>query len=165
MKIIECNENNFRNDFMPMIIDLWCCDKFNPQNPQHVEWLDKRIHAAFIDFSTALCAYTDNNEPIGYLWYKHDTGMEGVSFSGKDAHIIQLGLFDNYQRQGIGSKLLEEACKRIKNNGGECLYTDTYADNDDSTIFYIKKKFIPVAYHPGEDGINDLGQVYFYKVL
>ncbi len=165
MKIIDCTESEFRNDFLPMIIDLWCGDKYNPQNSQHVEWLDKKIHASFVNFGTAICAYTDENEPIGYLWYQHDTGMQGVSFSGKDAHIIQMGLYEKFQRQGIGSKLLDEACKRIKKAGGECLYTDTYAANDDSMIFYIKKKFIPVAYHPGEDGVHDLGQVYLYKVL
>lgn len=110
MRLVDCTESDFRNDFLPMIIDLWCGDKYNPQNSQHVEWLDKKIHASFDNFGTAICAYTDENEPIGYLWYQHDA-------------------------------------------------------NDDSMIFYIKKKFIPVAYHPGEDGVHDLGQVYLYKVL
>lgn len=165
MKIVECSEAVFRNEFMPMIVDLWCGDKYNPQNKQHVEWLDRKIRASFVNFGIVLCAYTDEHEPVGYIWYKHDTGMQGVSFSGKDAHIIQMGLFEQFQRQGIGTKLLDAACKSIKAAGGECLYTDTYADNDDSMMFYIKRKFIPVAYHPGEDGTNDLGQVYLYKVL
>ena len=165
MEIVEIPETEFRSDFMPMIIDLWCGDKYNPQNKQHAEWLDRKIHASFVNFGTALCAYTDDHEPIGYLWYTHDIGMEDVSFLGKDAHIVQLALHERFQRQGIGTKLLDEACKRIKVAGGECLYTDTYAANDDSMIFYIKRKFIPIAYHPGEDGVNDLGQVYLYKVL
>jgi GNAT superfamily N-acetyltransferase len=165
MKIIKSDENKLMRDFLPMIIDLWCADKYNSGNTQHVEWLGRKIHASFMDFGVALCAYTDEDEPIGYIWYKHDTGMEGVSFSGKNANILQMGLFDQFQRQGIGTKLLEEACCRIKSAGGECLYTDTYAKNDDSMIFYIKRKFIPVAYHPGEDGINDLGQVYLYRIL
>jgi len=165
MKIIQCDEQTFRDDFMPMIIDLWCGDKFIPENPQHAAWLDRRIHVSFVNFSVALCAYSDAGETMGYLWYRHDTGMEGVSFSGKNAHIIQVGLFDRFQRQGIGTKLLTCACERIKAAGGECLYTDTYAGDDDAMLFYIKRKFIPVAYHPGEDGVNDLGQVYLYKTL
>ena len=165
MKIIECDEQKFRNDFMSEIIDSWCGDKFMPENKQHVEWLDKKIHASFVDFGIAICVYSDDDEPIGYLWYKHDTGMDGVSFSGKDAHILQFGLFEQFQNQGIGTKLLDDVCRRIKEAGGECLYTDTYAYNVDAMIFYVKRKFIPVTYHMGENGVNDLGQVYFYRVL
>ncbi len=82
MKIIECNENQFINDFFPLIVDLWYSDKYDPDNNQHVEWVMRRIHTTFNDFSVALCAYTDENEPIGFFWYKHDTGLEGVGFEG-----------------------------------------------------------------------------------
>ena len=165
MKFIECNEEQFTRDFFPMIVDLWYGDKYNHNNHQHVEWVKRKIHVTFDDFSVALCAYTDENEPIGFFWYKHDTGLESVSFSGKDAHIISCGLFDKFQRQGIGTRLLDEICKRIKANGGECLYTDTYTAYDDSMIFYIKRKFIPVALLPGLNGINDDGQIFLYKRL
>jgi len=148
-----------------MIIDLWYADKYDPQNTQHVEWVKRKIHVTFEDFSVALCAYTNNDKPIGFFWYKHDTGLEGVGFCGKDAHIISCGLFDEFQKQGIGTTLLDEACKRIKANGGECLYTDTYTKNDDSMTFYIKRKFIPVALLPGLNGLNDDGQVFMYRKL
>ena len=165
MKIIECNEQQFVNDFFPMIVDLWCGDKYDPQNKQHVEWVNRKIHVTFEAFSTALCAYTDENEPIGFFWYRHDTGLENVRFSGKDAHIISCGLFDKFQRQGIGTILLDEICKKIKANGGECLYTDTYTANWDSMVFYIKRGFIPVALLPGLNGIDDDGQVFLYRKL
>ena len=165
MKIIHCDEEKFKKDFLTMIIDLWCSDKFIPNNDQHISWLNRKIHASFVDFGFALCAYTDSDEPIGYILYKHDTGMEGVSFSGKNAHIIQFGLFEEYRNKGIGTKLLNEACKNIKDNNGECLYTDTYTKNDDSMIYYIKRGFIPVAYYIGENGINGFGQIYLYKIL
>jgi ribosomal protein S18 acetylase RimI-like enzyme len=167
VKIIQCNEERFKQDFLSIIIDLWCSDKFSERNDQHTNWINRKIHASFIDFGTALCAYTDIDEPIGYILYKHDTGMEGVAFSGKIAHIIQFGLFEQYRNQGIGTKLLNNACENIKFNKGEYLYTDTYAGgkNKDSVIYYIKRGFIPVAYHLGENGINDLGQIYFCKML
>ena len=31
--------------------------------------------------------------------------------------------------------------------------------------FYVKHGFVPVAYHPGENGLGDRGQVYLYKEL
>ena len=165
MKIIECDEKQFADDFFPMIVDLWYADKYDPQNKQHVEWVKRKIHVTFEAFSVALCAYTDDNEPIGFFWYQHDTGLENVRFNGKDAHIISCGLFDRFQRQGIGTLLLDEVCKKIKANGGECLYTDTYTANWDSMVFYIKRQFIPVALLPGLNGIDDDGQVFLYRKL
>ncbi|MCL2407010.1 MAG: GNAT family N-acetyltransferase [Defluviitaleaceae bacterium] len=165
MKIIEQNKNQFVNDFFTLIVGLWYGNKYNAQNKQHTEHVQRKIHVTFEDFSTALCAYTDEGEPIGFFWYKHDIGLEGVRFSGKDAHIISCELYEKYQRQGIGTLLLDEVCSRVKANGGECLYTDTYTNNDESMIFYIKRGFIPVALLPGLNGINDDGQVFMYKRL
>ncbi|MCL2461893.1 MAG: GNAT family N-acetyltransferase [Defluviitaleaceae bacterium] len=163
--MLRSDERELRAGFLPIVIDLWCGDKFNAENRQHTEWLDKKIHVTFENFSVALCAYTDEGEPIGFIWYRHDTGMEGVSFSGKDAHIIQIGLYDRFQRQGIGTQLLDEACRMVKEAGGECLYTDTYAGSRDAMAFYVKSNFIPIACQPGENGLNDLGQVYLYRLL
>ena len=165
MKIFECDEYQFVSDFFELIVDLWYSDKYNAQNNQHVDHVKRKIHVTFEDFSVALCAYTDADEPMGFFWYKHDTGLEGVGFSGKDAHIISCGLLEKYQRQGYGTLLLNEVCKRVKANGGECLYTDTYTDNYDSMIVYIKWGFIPVALLPGLNGLNDSGQVFMYKIL
>jgi len=165
MKILECSEKRFVDDFFPIIVDLWYSDKYNPKNTQHVEWVKRKIHVTYEDFSVALCAYTDDDKPIGFFWYKHDTGLEGVGFCGKAAHIISCGLFDEYQRKGIGTILLDEVCKKVKANGGECLYTDTYTANDDSMMFYIKRKFIPTALLPGLNGLNDDGQIFMYRKL
>ena len=162
IKIIQCNEEKFKQDFLPIIIDLWCGNKYISNNEQHNNWLNQKINASFIDFGVVLCAYTMENEPIGYIFYKHDTGMEGVSFSCENANIIQIGLFEKFRNQGIGTKLLNEACKKIKSNNGRYLYTDTNSDNNvDTFIFYIKKGFIPI----GENGINGIEQIYFYKKL
>ena len=166
MKIIECNEEQLKKDFMPLIIELWYGNKFNPDKQQHIDWINRKIHATFVNFSVAICAYNDEKEPIGYLWYQHDTGIEDVAFSGKAAHIIQMGLYDKYYRQGIGTMLLDDVCQRIKENGGEYLYTDTYAyDNLQAMAFYIKNKFIPIAYHIGLNGTDEYGQVVMYKKL
>ena len=165
VKLEECKEEQFSNDFFDLIVSLWYGDKYDTQNKQHVEHVKRKIHATFEDFSVVLCAYTDESEPMGFFWYKHDTGLEGVSFSGKDAHIISCALHEKFQRKGIGTLLFNELCKRIKANGGECIYTDTYSKNDDTMIIYIKWGFVPVALLPGLNGTNDNGQVFLYKAL
>jgi ribosomal protein S18 acetylase RimI-like enzyme len=165
MKIVECTEREFVKDFFPLLAELWYGDQYDPDNQQHVQWIQKKIHATFELFSTALCAYTDHNEPMGFLWYRHDTGLEGVALSGKDAHIISFGLFNEFKRQGVGTALVDEACKRIKQNGGECLYTDAHAANDNAMVFYIKRQFVPVALLPGLNGSDGEGQVFLCRKL
>ena len=165
MKIVECNEEQFKRDFIPLIIELWS-SKFNPDSAEHQAWLSRKIHANFVNFGVAVCAYSDADEPVGYLWYWQQPELDGAPYLQKAAHIIQMGLFEKYQRQGIGKKLLDEVCRRAKENGGEVLYTDTYAhDNMQAMTFYLKNKFVPVSYHVGVHGLDDWGQVYLYKVL
>lgn len=165
MKMICCEAEQFYHDFFSLIIDLDCGDKFCEENPQHVEWMKKRIHNSLLDYGTLLGAYSDDGLPIGFIWYKHDTGLEGVGHSGKCAHIRLFGLFEEYRGNGIGTALLNEACRRIKENGGECLYVDTYRENKDAVAYYVKQDFFPVAQLPGLNGIEDDPQTLLYKVL
>lgn len=165
MRIIHCDEARFRRDFMPLIIELWYNDKHDPTNAQHLAWLDKKIHVTFENFSTVTAIYTDDDVPMGYLWYYYDPGPAGVGCAGKYAHILQLGLYPAYQRQGAGSQLMAAVCRELQAQGAECLYTDTYTDNVGGMVFYIKSGFLPVGLLPGLNGIHDDGQVYLYKVL
>lgn len=165
MNIVKCEQEQFYNGFLSLIIFLDCGDKYCEDNKQHVEWMRKRISNSFNDYGNVLAAYSDDGAPIGYIWYKHDTGMEGVGFSGKCAHIKEFGLFEEYRGQGIGTALLNEACRSIKENGGDCLYVDTYLDNKDAISYYVKRDFYPVAQLPGLNGLDDEPQVLLYKVL
>lgn len=164
--IISIDKEKFYDDFLPIIIDLECGSKYDKNNPQHVEYLKKKIDISYNNYGIVLAEYDENGEAIGYIWYEHDTGFEGVCFSGKKAHIRQIGVYDEYQRKGVGKRLLNEAALKIKQAGGEVLYTDTYADdNGDAMAFYVKTGFIPVALLPGMNGLDDFGQVYMYKIL
>jgi ribosomal protein S18 acetylase RimI-like enzyme len=165
MIIIDSTENKFIEDFLPLIMYLWGGDMFSIYSHQHSDWLSRKLHVAFIDFGTALCAYTDNGEPMGYILYKHDTGLEGVDFTGKHAHIIHLGLHSQYRKQGACTKLLNEAIRKIKEQKGECIYAEVYAKDEETIIYYVKRGFIPIAYHLGENGKKDNGQIYLYREI
>jgi ribosomal protein S18 acetylase RimI-like enzyme len=81
------------------------------------------------------------------------------------ATIVMFGLFEQYRSQGLGQQLVDEAVKYSQQNGAECLYVDTYANNPGAISYYVKNGFLPVAYHPSENGLNDKGQVYLCKEL
>ena len=76
-----------------------------------------------------------------------------------------LGLVANHRSQGLGSILLRAAERFLIERGCKCRYVDTHAGNTGAIRYYTKEGLIPVAYHPGENGLDDKGQVYLYKEL
>ena len=164
MNILFQDYQNFFKDFYKLIIELECGNHFDKNEKQHEEWLSRRIKYLF-EFGNAICLYTDSNKPIGFIFLEFDKGLKNVNCFGKKATIKMFGLFSEYRSNNIGKQLLDESEKYLRSEGCECLYVDTYAENSGAIRYYSKNGFIPISYHPGENGINDKGQVYLYKVL
>ena len=144
---------------------MQCGNHYDRNNPQHVSWLKTGLHSIYLMGGKALCAYTDDNAPIGFLLYQHDRGLENTCCFGKKAHIKMFEVKEDFRSEGIGKVLLNQVCGQVRSDGGECLYTDTYAPDKITVKFYIENDFVPVAVHEGENGINDYDQLYLYKVL
>jgi len=165
MVVKHRDQQQFFADFLPLIAELECGQHYDEYNPQHVDWLKRRVATIYASGGTAICLYSDEGSPLGFLLLMHDPGLDGVRCFGKKATIMMFGLFSQYRSQGKGILLLEEAQRLVVQNGGECIYVDTYAANAGAIRYYSKNGFIPVAYHPGENGRGDHGQVYMYKDL
>ena len=165
MKIEYQEPERFYNDFLSLIAELECGDHYDPANQQHVSWLKRRVSALYASGATAICLYCDEGKPLGFLLLVFDPGLAGVRCFGNKATIALFGLFEEFRSKGLGASLLAEAEAYTTRNGGECLYVDSYAAMSRSIRYYIKQGFIPVAYHPGENGLDDKGQVYLYKEL
>ncbi len=165
MPIIHQAEQQFYHDFLPLIAELECGRHYDPDNAQHVAWLKHRIASLYVSGAHAICLYADDGKPLGFLLLHHDPGLEGVRCFGKKGTIVMLGLVDGHRGQGLGPQLLREAERYLKEQGADCLYVDTYPDNTGAVRFYVREGFIPIAYHPGDNGRGDLGQVYLYKEL
>jgi GNAT superfamily N-acetyltransferase len=165
MRIRHLDEAAFCGDFLPLIAELECGDHYEPANSQHVDWLRNRVRLLFAAGGTAICLYSDDGEPMGFIFVVHDKGLEGVNCFGKKATAAMFGLFKEYRSQGLGGKLLQEAERHSGGQGAEFLYVETYAGNTDGVRWYLKHGFFPVAYHPGENGLGDKGQVYLRKEL
>jgi ribosomal protein S18 acetylase RimI-like enzyme len=165
MQIIHQEEQQFYHEFVQLAAELECGRHYDPANTQHVAWLRHRIASLYQASAHAICLYTESGEPVGFLLLQHDRGLEGVRCFGKKGTIVMFGLFEGYRSQGLGVQLLRQAEQHLKAEGGECLYVDTYAANAGAIRFYVREGFVPVAYHPGENGRGDLGQVYLHKDL
>lgn len=158
------SEETFKKDFFNEIIDVECGRHFDINNEQHKRWLCNKIHSIFLLGGNVLAAYKEA-EPVGFIFYQHDRGLENECCFGKKADIIMFEIREKYRSQNIGKILLNKISASVKANGGACLYTDTYVPNKRAIKFYIENDFIPVAVFPCVNGIDDDGQLYMYKVL
>lgn len=165
MQIRYLDKHRFSQDFHPLIVELECGKHYDATNPQHAAWLVQRIDVLYASSGYALCLYSDDGDAVGFLFLLHDRGLDGVRCFGKKGTIAMLGLFSDYRSKGLGALLLRKAESHVARNGGECLYVDTYAGNDGAIRFYRREGFSEVAYHPGENGLDDKGQVYLFKEL
>ncbi|MBN1649151.1 MAG: GNAT family N-acetyltransferase [Spirochaetales bacterium] len=164
MKIKYQDYERFYKDFYKLIIELECGKHFDRDNPQHEEWLQKRIRYLFV-FGKAICLYNSDETPAGFLFLEFDPGLDDVRCFGKKAVIRMFGLFPEYRSWNIGKQLLDECERYLKDAGCDCLYVDTYARNSGAIRYYVDHGFVPVACHPGENGIDDVGQVYLWKEI
>lgn len=165
MKIEYLDQHDLYRDFLPLIAELECGLHYDGANDQHVQWLKNRLNIMYASGGKAICLYSEEGEPLGFLLLLFDRGLDGVRCFGKKATIETFGLFAEYRSKGMGKLLLQETEAYVRRNGGECLYVDTYAGNSRAIRYYTKQGFVPVAYHPGENGLDDKGQVYLYKEL
>lgn len=157
-------EDKFYEEFIDLIAFIECGEHYNSKQEQHVNWLKRRIHSIYLMGGMALCVY-DNGKPAGFLLYQHDLGLENVCCFGKVARIIMLGFHKQYQGKGLGTELVDKVCQKVKADGADCIYTDTYVLNKGAIKFYVNDDFVPVAVHECENGTDDMGQLYLYRKL
>lgn len=160
-------ESEFYNTFFNEICDVQCGNLYDASNPQHVKWLKKLLETLYFRGGEALCLYSDENEPIGFIYLLHDKGLENVACFGAKATIAMFEVKEKHRSMGYGKMLCQEAEKYLRKRGAACLYTDTPDDPEDrrALTFYIRNGFTPVGLHPCENGKDDMAQVYLFKYL
>ncbi len=89
----------------------------------------------------AYVAY-DDAFPIGYiLFFIRDYEENPFRLSYKGIHIDQLCVVEEYQKRGIGSRLMEKAEEIGKNVKASQLELTFWEKNSDAKEFYIRKGF------------------------
>jgi GNAT superfamily N-acetyltransferase len=165
MEIKHLEKKDLVEDFFPLIVELECGAHYDASNSRHEAWISRRLDALYALGGHALCLYNENGRTIGLLFLIYDPGLVDVRCFGKKASIAMFGLFPDYRSKGLAANLLRAAERFLIEKGCQCLYVDTYAGNAGAIRYYTREGFIPVAYHPGENGLDDKGQVYLYKEL
>ena len=64
MEIRYPDQAELLRDFQPLIAELECGRHYDPDNPQHRAWLDRRVNGLYAIGGTAICLYGDQGKPL-----------------------------------------------------------------------------------------------------
>jgi len=83
-----------------------------------------------------------NGNIIGYNMCRLEFGLSNISERlVKKGHIISIAVMEEFRRRGIGSKLIEEALKRLKECGASEVYLEVRISNYPAITLYRKMGF------------------------
>lgn len=163
--IRELDQRAFEGEFLDLMAEVECGDRFDPGLPQHVRWLRDRISERFASGTRFFAAYLDEGIPVGFTAVRVEPRMEGVPYTGQYSEIVAIGVVAKQRRRGHGSRLLEFSERHARGEGAYCLYVATYAGAHDTVEFYERNGFDRVATLPDVHGPVAEGKAYLRKVL
>ncbi|MHC4471536.1 MAG: GNAT family N-acetyltransferase [Planctomycetota bacterium] len=163
--IREMSEDEFVREFFEEFAELECGDHYHADDPQHVEWVRRRIAIHCFRGARFFSCEADGGTPAGFGAVLIDPGLEGDNCFGHKAELLDVMVRDEHRGQGHGRALLEHAETLSREAGAYCIYVATYAGSRDAVAFYVHRGYVPVAMHPDVYGPDDDGRIYLRKVL
>jgi len=145
-------------DFTPfwsLLAEIECGDHFDVAKSVHQDWLQSKIQSRIHNNTFYYAADSEHDKAVGILGLQLNTSL----FSTPTAEIVDIGIFPQYRRKGLGSQMLEYAIALAKSFGVPELFVRTYAADSHTIYFYGKNHFFPVAVIPGTNGPLDEGNI------
>lgn len=159
------DEPTFRATFFDLMAFVECGDFFEPSNPQHVAWLEERIHVHYCRGAQVFGAYEADGTPVGFAVLLIEKKLEGADWSGQAAELLDIAVFPRFQGKGWGKELLKYVERVAREAGVYCLYAMTTATSYDVIAFYGRNGLVPVAALPDMHGPGSEGNVVMRKRL
>jgi ribosomal-protein-alanine N-acetyltransferase len=95
---------------------------------------------------------------VGYIMCKTEYGFSNFKKLGfvKKGHVVSVAVLEEHRRQGLGSAIVEEAIKGVKEKRCDELYLEVRCSNTDAVRLYEKlgffiKQRLKTYYRDGED--------------
>jgi GNAT superfamily N-acetyltransferase len=163
--IREITEPEVLEHFFSLMADLECGERFIANNPNHAQWLQKRISLRFVQGARFFGYFLADGCPAGFICFLIDEGPEGIKCFGNKSEILDFGLLPAHRSKGYGTDLLKHAERISAEAGAHVLYTSTYACNHRAILFYGRNGLVPVATLPDVHSPGDEGMVYMRKII
>jgi ribosomal protein S18 acetylase RimI-like enzyme len=152
---------DLRRDFFGLMAEVESGSSFDQQNPEHVEWLERKIARRIGSGGQFYGLYAPDGTPAGL----YSLLIEPSLFGPGHAEVLDLGIVPTFRRQGHALSLLRDAEEKSIAAGACCLHLQTYAGDDGAVTLYRKAGFTPLAEMPGLNGPDERGQLLLHKNL
>lgn len=114
--------------------------KFKPHSVADMSEIFKK----FLDDknSTILIAYSESNNPMGYIIYEDKEHKESCfTFAYRSLYIHHVSVNKEFQGKGLGKALIQEAIKRAKELQIDCVELDVWSQNNNAKEFFTNLGF------------------------
>ena len=147
--------------FFELLGEIEAGDYFDPQNPEHVDWLKQKIAVRFFEGTHFYGLFQENGTPVAVAGLLINEGLFGPNSS----ELKDIGTFKEFRRQGFASELLQYCEQVSRENNVYSMYMFTYAGSYETIAFYGKNGFAPVACIPDKHGPKAEGEICMRKRL
>ena len=124
--------------------------------PEH--YSDYFYESLLCDLPESFLIAENGGIPLGYIMCKSEFGFSNFKKLGfvKKGHVVSVAVLDKFRGSGIGSALVEEAFKGVKEKQCDEMYLEVRCSNTDAVRLYEKldmsiKQRLRSYYRDGED--------------
>jgi ribosomal-protein-alanine N-acetyltransferase len=124
--------------------------------PEH--YSDYFYESLLAEMPEAFLVAEHKGKLVGYTMCKTEYGFSNFKKLGfvKKGHVVSIAVLEENRRQGLGSAIVEEAIKGVKEKRCDELYLEVRCSNNDAVRLYEKlgfsiKQRLKAYYRDGED--------------
>jgi ribosomal-protein-alanine N-acetyltransferase len=124
--------------------------------PEH--YSDYFYESLLAELPEAFLVAEHKGKLVGYIMCKTEYGFSNFKKLGfvKKGHVVSVAVLEEYRRHGLGSAIVEEAIKGVKEKRCDELYLEVRCSNNDAVRLYEKlgfsiKQRLKAYYRDGED--------------
>lgn len=124
--------------------------------PEH--YSDYFYESLLAEMPEAFLVAENHGKIVGYIMCKTEYGFSNFKKLGfvKKGHVVSVAVLEEYRKKGLGSAIVEEAIKGVKERRCDELYLEVRCSNNDAVRLYEKlgffiKQRLKAYYRDGED--------------
>ena len=135
--------------------DIWEVMKVNEVTlPEH--YTPEFYMEIYENFPDGFLVVKLNGKIVGYEMNRLEHGLSNFGFSFvKKGHVVSIAVLEDHRNKGLGTALLNESMRKMKENGCSEAYLEVRISNEPAIRLYKKLGFavirtIPYYYSDGE---------------
>lgn len=124
--------------------------------PEH--YSDYFYESLLAEMPEAFLVAENHGKLVGYIMCKTEYGFSNFKKLGfvKKGHVVSVAVLEEYRKKGLGSAIVEEAIRGVKERRCDELYLEVRCSNNDAVRLYEKlgffiKQRLKAYYRDGED--------------